>query len=414
MLPTHPALRLSALASISLLLAACASRPAPAADDLDLHALLAPIPGSVELVGEEIRITSPAVLRDDEHHVWGASAIRGNAGRYHLFYVRIDAGPGARRFGDEWLFSSEIAHAVSEWPDRGFAFDAVVLRGRAADGRPDAWDAQSVHNPHARRFDGRTYLYHIGSRDPGPQPPGSPGEGLRQRDRIQQVQQTGVVVAPSAEHLAAGHFERPEQPLLGPRTRVKDRNVIEPSPAGTSALPDNLIVVNPSVVRRPADGKYLLYFKGNLYDPGWRGVHGVALGESPAGPFRALDRFVFDVRMPDGRLANAVDPFVWHDAERGRFYAIVKDFSGRLTGADPGLALLTSIDGIDWRRARHPLVSAKELRFADGTALPVQRLERPQLLLDERGRPQVLYAACIVGEGYDGHAFNVHIPLRTE
>lgn len=405
----------SSILPLPFLLAACAATPAtPADDDLDLFALLEPIPGRVGREDERIVIESPAILRDDDHHVWGASAIRGEDGRYHLFHVRIDAGPEARRFGDEWLLSSEIGHAVSNAPDRDFVFDRIVLRGRAEEGEPLAWDAQSVHNPHVRRFGERVYLYHIGSRDPGPRPEGSPGASLRQRDRIQQVQQTGVVVAESVEALAAGGLERGDEPLLGARTRVKAKDVIDPSPPGTVALPDNLIVVNPSVVRRPADGKYLLYFKGNLYDPTWRGVHGVAIGDAPIGPFRALDRFVFDVRMPDGRLASAEDPYVWHDDRRERFYAIVKDFSGRLTGDAPGLALLTSLDGLAWTCAKHPLVSPKELRFADGTRLPVQNLERPQLLLDDAGRPRVLYAACIVGAGYEGHAFNVALPLRVE
>jgi len=175
-----------------------------------------------------------------------------------------------------------------------------------------------------------------------------------------------------------------------------------------------MIVVNPSVVYRPRDGKYLLFFKGNLYDPTWRGAHGVALGDSPAGPFEAQDTFVFDVRMPDGRLASAEDPYVWFDRRRDRFYAILKDFSGRITGTGPGLALFTSLDGLDWRVATHALVSLRRLRFEDGTQLPVHNLERPQLLLDAAGRPQVLYLACSVepvGGKRDGTTFNVHIEV---
>ena len=70
---------------------------------------------------------------------------------------------------------------------------------------------------------------------------------------------------------------------------MKATDVVDPSPEGTVAKPDNLIVVNPAIVQRPSDGKYLLYFKGNIYDPRWRGVHGVAVGDSPTGPFSASD-----------------------------------------------------------------------------------------------------------------------------
>ncbi|MCB9877805.1 MAG: hypothetical protein H6835_09410 [Planctomycetes bacterium] len=391
------------------LFAACAA-PGPGPDDLDFAALLQPIPGRVVRDGDELRIDSPALLRDAEHHVWGGSVLRGEDGRYHMFCAMFDAGPGARKFGDEWLFSSVIAHASSAAPDRAYAIDGVLLRGRAAEGDPDAFDAQGVHNPHVLRDDDGVHLFHIGSRDPGAAAVGPTAARLRARDRIQQSQCIGVAHAPSVEALVAGRYERPREPLLVPRTRVKPDNVVAPSPPGTVALPDNLIVVNPSVVRAP-DGRVLLYFKGNVYDPGWRGVHGVAVGDSMRGPFRARDEFVFDVRLDDGRIASAEDPFVWFDRRRHRFYALVKDFSGRLTGAGPSLALLTSTDGLDWAPARHPLASAKQLRFADGTVLPVSRLERPQLLFDDDGRPTALFVACIVGGGYRGHACNVQIAL---
>ena len=235
------------------------------------------------------------------------------------------------------------------------------------------------------------------------------------RNRVQQVQQIGVIVGSSINDLVDGKWTRPDTPLLSPRTRVKATDVFDPSPPGTVAKPDNMIVVNPSVVYRPQDVKYLLFFKGNLYDPTWRGVHGVAIAESPTGPFEAQDAFVFDVLLPDGRLASAEDPYVWYDGGRESFYAIVKDFSGYIAGTEPGLALFTSRDGLDWQVARHPLVSPRQLAFEDGTLLSVHNLERPQLLLDEVDRPQVLYLACSVdpvGGKLDGSTFNVHIPLR--
>ena len=384
---------------------------APGPDDLDLHAMLEAVPGTVTRSKDGVvTIQSPSILRVRERHVWGGSVVRGKDGRYHMFVSVFRADAKSRGFSNEWLLSSEILHAVSDRPDRDYEFADVTLRGRRHSGAPEAWDAQSVHNPHVRRFGDRVYLYHIGSGDPGPQAPGSPGAALNDRNRIQQMQKIGVVSAKGVYELALA--TRSKKPLLEARTRVKADKVLDPSPPGTKALPDNMIVVNPSVVRRPKDGAYLLYFKGNLYDPRWRGVHGVAIGKSPSGPFRALDRFVFDVRMRDGRLASAEDPFVWHDAKRRRFYAIVKDFSGRMTGGKPALALLTSTDGLDWKPARNPLVSPKQLRFESGPVLAVRNLERPQLVFDEQGDPIALCCACIVGPAYKGPAFNVQIPLR--
>jgi hypothetical protein len=190
---------------------------------------------------------------------------------------------------------------------------------------------------------------------------------------------------------------------------------MDPSPAGTVAGPDNLICVNPAVVFRPSDRKYLLYFKGNIYDPEWRGVHGVALSDSPVGPYVATDNFVFDFADEKGKKVSAEDPFVWYHRGDKMFYAILKDFNGKLTGGEPGLALMQSVDGIKWSPGANPLFMKKELILKDGSHLKVDRLERPQLLLDDEDNPTVLFAACSIDDcnpKKDGGTFNVQIPLK--
>ncbi|MFC2156504.1 glycoside hydrolase family protein [Acidobacteriota bacterium] len=378
---------------------------------------LEPIAGDYSAHEGQISINSTAILQDPDNFVWGGSVIEGDDGLFYMFYSIFDSGPDKPNFSDAWLLSSRIACAVSRYPDKGFEFMKVILEGRRHIGQADAWDSQGVHNPHIQKFNDKYYLYYIGSRDPGPQPQDSPGASLRKRDRIQQVQKIGVIEFTRLEDLITGNFERPEIPLLSPRTRVKSVNVIDPSPPGIQAKPDNLIVVNPSVVYRPFDQKYLLYFKGNLYDPGWRGVHGVAIGDSPLGPFQALDDFVFDVRIEDGRIASAEDPYVWYHNPSRLFYAVIKDFSGRITGAAPGLAILKSTDGIDWMVLEYPVFSLKQLVFKNGSILPVSNLERPQLLIDDAGNPTAFYAACsveAVGGKTDGSTFNVQMKVRIE
>jgi len=103
------------------------------------------------------------------------------------------------------------------------------------------------------------------------------------------------------------------------------------------------------------------------------------------------------------------------DPARERYYALVKDFTGGIIGGEPGMALFTSLDGVDWDLSRHPLAVPRHLRFADGTVLPMKHIERPQILRDAAGRPRVLYAACRISDAddHDGEAFNVQIPLRS-
>ena len=384
-------------------------------DNILKESSLAVLPAPIQAKIEGNVLAGPSVLNDPERFVWGASVIKGEDGSYHMLYSTWECGDTFPKFSDSWVLHSKIAYAVSEYPDKNFHFQKIILRGRALEGDSTAWDAQMVHNPHIKRFNNKYYLYYGAGMDPGIQTPGSPGAELNKRNRVQQSQQIGVIEFDSFADLLNGRYTRYDSPLLSPRTRVKPDHIITPSLPGTEPKPDNIIVVNPSVVQRPSDGKYLLYFKGNLYDPSWRGVHGVALADSPKGPFTAIDQFVFDVRNEDGTLANGEDPYVWYHREHGKFYAVLKDFSGKITGEVPGLALLESEDGIVWTRPEQAFFMRKEVVLDSGDTLSVKHLERPQLLLDENGDPLVLYAACSLenaGNKRDGSTFNVHIPLK--
>ena len=359
----------------------------------------------------------PSVLNDPDRFVWGGTVIKGDEGKYHMLYGTWECGDTIPAFSNAWVLYSKIAYAVSDYPDRDFRIQKIVLKGRALDGDTTAWDAQMVSNPHLKKFNGKYYLYYIGSVDPGIQSIGSKGENVNKRNRVQQYQKIGVIEFNSFEDLMAGNFKRPDEPILSPRTRVKPDNIVEPSPEGTKPKPDNIIVVNPSVVQRPSDGKYLLYFKGNYYDPHWRGIHGVAISDSPTGPFTATDHFVFDIQLEDGRLASAEDPYVWFHSTHQKFYAVFKDFSGKITEGKPGLALLESFDGIKWTKPDNPFFMKKELVLNSGDTIRVNRLERPQLLIDEHGNPVVLYSACSlidINPRQDGSSFNVHIPLKNK
>ena len=362
----------------------------------------------------KIMVTGTSAFQLTDTFVWGGSPIKIES-KYYLFFAAWESGSEIPPFSESWLTNSKIGLAVSDSPNGGFQSLGIFLKGRNALGDSAAWDAQSAHNPLIKHFEGKYYLYYVSSVDPGPQPAGSPGENLNKRNRLQQNQKIGVVVFNSIEDLLSGKYSRSEKPLLAPRTRVKPNDVIEPSPPGIVAKPDNLIVVNPAVVYRPADGKYLLYFKGNIYDPNWRGVHGVAIGDSPTGPFKATDSFVFDFDDGSGKKVSAEDPFVWYHKIDNCFYSVVKDFNGKLTGSEPGLALLQSVDGLDWKPATFPLFMRKELILKDGTVLKVENLERPQILLDKNDDPLVLCAACSIdpcGAKQDGETFNVQIPVK--
>ncbi|MFV0566918.1 MAG: glycoside hydrolase family protein [Flavobacteriaceae bacterium] len=361
-------------------------------------------------------LEGPSVLNDPDRFVWGGSVVKGNDGKYHMLYSTWECGDSIPVFTQSWVLHSKIAYAVSDFPDRDFKFQKIVLAGRRFSGDSLAWDAQMTHNPHIKKFNNKYYLYYVAGRDPGVSPQDTLALTLSKRDRVQQDQKIGVIEFDNFEQLLAGNFKRPDAPLLTPRTRVKPDNIVNASPQGTVAKPDNIIVVNPAVVQRPSDGKYLLYFKGNVYLPTWRGVHGVALSDSPTGPFTPLDDFVFDIKMEDGSIASAEDPYVWYHNTHQKFYVVFKDFTGRITEGKPGLAILESLDGMKWTKPNNPFFMKKELVLKNGDTLKANRLERPQLLINNDGTPNTLYCASSivdVNPRTDGTSFNVQIPLKT-
>lgn len=349
----------------------------------------------------------------DQHFVWCGSAIQADEdGKYYLFYSAMESGNEYPKFVDAWLLGSKIGVAVSDSPYGGYKNIGFVYN---QDGyRPDnsSWDAQTVSNTHIKKFNGKYYLYYCGSTDPGED---AVVKGtLSRRDRIQQNQKLGVLCFNSVKELLEGKFTCNEQPLLAPRTRVKGDNVLEPSPEGTVAKPDNLIMVNPAVVYCPENKKYYLYFKGNVYDPTWRGVHGVAVADAPEGPFIVKDDYVFEFETGTNQKLNAEDPFVWYHRKDKCFYAVFKDFTGGFTKGKPGLAIMFSKDGLNWELPANSLFMNKEIILKNGEHIDVDRLERPQLFLDENDEPIALYSACSItplNMKQDGSSFNIQIPI---
>lgn len=333
------------------------------AADYDFAAMIQPVP-------ETARFSDPGYI------VWCGSMIRGEDGKYHLFYSRWPEKLGHYA----WVTSSEVAHAVSETPFGPFRFADVTLPARGA----GFWDGLCTHNPTITRFGGKYYLYYMGNTGDGKQV-----QGLNWSHRNNQ--RIGVAVADSPD----GPWTRMDQPLIGP----------------TEGFHDALCMANPSVTQRP-DGGYLMVYKAvGLKKPmpfGGPVVHLVAMADKPTGPFRKLPDPVFT--MPGSSFA-AEDPFVWRGPDR--YWAIVKDFKGGFSGTGKtSLALFESGDGIGWKPAKHPLVSGLELPLADGNRLALEKLERPQLLFNDKGEPAVLICAAAPA-GHLSKSFSVQIPLNA-
>ncbi|VUC22001.1 unnamed protein product [Clonostachys rosea] len=73
----------------------------------------------------------------------------------------------------------------------------------------------------------------------------------------------------------------------------------------------------PTIIER--DGKFYFYFSGNSPEHSNK-VMGVAVGESPLGPFVAQEKPMVTGDEPVRTSGGAIDPYVWHDQTTGKYY----------------------------------------------------------------------------------------------
>jgi len=323
-------------------------------------------------------LRTSSVFSDPDYNIWCGAPIRGDDGKYHLFYSRWPRALGHLA----WVTHSEIARAVSDSPCGPFKHIEVVLPARD----PKFWDGQCTHNPTVLQIGAKYYFYYMGNTGDR-----AKTQGLNWQHRNKQ--RIGVAVA-----------DRPE----GPWTRF-DHPLIDVS--ADSASPDSLAVSNPSVTVRPEGGMLMVYKAIGRKNPlpfGGPVVHLTATATDPLGPFTKQLRPIF---TKPGTSFAAEDPYIWHDGSR--YLAIVKDMGGHFTGVNPSLALFISTDGlIDWKPAPQPLVSGLSLRRADGSTCILKKLERPQILFHD-GNPIALYCAAAESPDLSG-SFNVAIPLSDK
>lgn len=333
-------------------------------------------PGELNFAQRMQLAPAAAKFAHDSLYIWGASPIKGDDGKYHLFYSQW-----GRQFGFmAWVTHSEIAHAVADHPMGPYQFSDQSLPPREG----NYWDATTTHNPHIHRFDGKYYLYYTGNR----------GDMVNVRDGLNWTHRNN-------QRIGVAYADSP----YGPWTRL-DYPIIDVTPDSTAH--DSQCVGNPSVTRMP-DGRFLMVYKAvasRKPQPfGGPVVHLTAISETPIGPFIKQNKPIFTI---EGADFPAEDPYVWY--QDNCYYAIVKDFKGHFTHAGQSLALFWSSDGLDWKPAKNPLVSRLERKMEDGSTERYLHLERPQLLHEE-GNPTVLFLAVDHDKELT-ESFNIQIPLQ--
>ena len=156
--------------------------------------------------------------------------------------------------------------------------------------------------------------------------------------------------------------------------------------------PTTTTSANPAPCVLP-DGRIYLYYRSNT-PIGLR--IGLAAADKPEGPYRRLS--------PEPVLEgfNVEDPFAWHDGKE--FHIWAKDMEGTITGELHAGAHFVSADGIRWTYREKAY--SRSIRNRNGEMIHLGCLERPQLLFDENGEPEYLFAAAADGPGGFRNAFN--------
>ncbi len=347
-----------------------------AQDNLNLQPMLQPV-------------DSNGIFVSDSFYTWCSSVIKGEDGKYHMFYSRWSHG---KRVNDDdsmnyifdgfrgWGKYSEIAYAVSDNLNGPFRHVSTILKGDRKEG---SWERFTMHNPQIRKFGNYYYLYYISNSFDSSLT--FAGETKMARDwkhwlKYNCTQKIGVVKAKTIAGLVKGNYEKPPAPLVVP----DNKNTFE-------------VATNPTVTQGP-DGHYYMMYKSRKPNVG-NMTFWMAVSNKPDGPYTMLGEVFTSAEMA------CEDPCMWYDKKRKRFYAAAKYYSNSkvLSPQFGSLVLITSVDGIKWTPANHSLISLRELRRADGTVTPLAHLERPFIVTDKKGQPIALFAAASIDEPTKGN-----------
>lgn len=312
-------------------------------------------------------------LKND--YVWDCAVIYAE-GKYHMFSSRWNKEYG---FGWNWIYRSEIIQSVADRPEGPYRFLRVVLPHRGG----SYFDGKNTHNTCIRYYNGKYYLYYMGTTYDGE----IPSEAEQTAERALDVwnrKRIGVAVADSIY----GEFVRKDTPLLQPRG--KDHW-------------DCTVTTNPAVAVLPTGKTYLIY--KSRKDETSPLQLGSAVADRPDGEFRRLsDDPIFTFDDPD---MHVEDPFLWYDAARQVFCVLAKDDSKNgsfgITGQWGSGFYAESKDCIHFEILSSEKVYSRSVAWKDGSKSLQGNMERPWVLFDENGKPTHLF--CASGAGSNPYSF---------
>ncbi|MDL2256550.1 glycoside hydrolase family protein, partial [Parabacteroides sp. OttesenSCG-928-K15] len=316
-------------------------------------------------------INEENIFRDLYYYNWCSSIIKGEDGKYHMFYSRWER---SKKFS-AWLTHSKVAHAVADKPEGPYKYVSTIV-----DFDKDVYKKGNLitaHNPKIKYFEGKYYLYFTSTtleRDISNEElieTAQAGSSHANWKPLRVNQRTFVA---SSAHLDKG-WKINTEPLL--------------QPSG----PITTLVVNPAITQG-GDGRYYLIIKGDK--PGaikFERNQAIAISDYPDKGFVIQPKPVIEDW-------DTEDVSIWFDEKEKRFYAVFH--------AHTYIGMMTSEDGVNWRKANDYEVMKKSIcrEYGQPDIIP-NRLERPFVFIENK-EPCVLSLAV----KKEDDAYIVTIPLK--
>jgi uncharacterized protein (DUF2147 family) len=321
---------------------------------------------------------------DENYNIWCGSVIKGRNDKYYMLYSRWPQADGHYA----WVINSEVALAVSDFPDGPFKHVKTILPARGN----QFWDGCATHNPQVMEYKGRYYVYYMGTTGTG-----NPDKPYTMKDdkwwEYRNNQRIGVAFAEDIE----GEWKRFDKPVIdiSPDDNAYDALMVS-NPAATSNIKGDVLITYKQVAKMP----------GRLH--GGKVRFGIAFANSPLGPFVKEPNPIFEINDGTDAWMVAEDPYIWF--QDNKYHAIVRDVIGKFTGDSGAWALLSSDNGKEWYPGKYPKVIASRFLWEDGTK-SIGQLERPCILIED-GIPKMLYGAYGLNKERNPTC-NVAVPLKN-
>lgn len=168
---------------------------------------------------------------------------------------------------------------------------------------------------------------------------------------------------------------------------------------------------NPSPIIR-GDGSVVMIFKGRSY-VGNGAYSSMSLGIAQASSIEGPYKVLNNEKpifQVDGE-GEAEDPFLWMDEEG--YHIIFKDHVGKFTAEKGGGVMAHSKDGINWVPDRSAKAYSRTVEWEDGKVALQGQLERPFILFENQKLAYIFFATMDGPGEFENatHSWNMVIPI---